>query len=343
MPATTDDYRKASEAARNRASEASEYNSTALTLKDSVMDAVMADRGKRGISQLAQDVGNTMGQLATDPADIRVRTGDMVNPLKVDQITARQRGQNLNTLGTIATQERENTRSLEDIIGAGSNQLNARANSLLAEAQKKQAEADAIMNELRYDLSVRQQDFSEFIQRANLDLARAKFNASGSGSGRGNLKRSEDEIKNDNLDYTKRVKVLQESFAGLGVLNEENAASFAEDVNALGAAVEEGDYTAGDALQLLYAKYAPTGGFNVVPSQEEIDAEVERMRQADRDAGVPSPLAQSAKDFVSKYSSGPLNYGGQINNEDIERFIQSLPPEEQARARELQKQSNLGK
>lgn len=173
MPASAEDYKKIVDSVAAKTMEASDYGSASLTLRDEVMNAVTKDRSSRGVSQLASDVGATMGQLATDPAGIRARTSGMVNPIQEDVLTSGQRGQNLNTLGTIATQMTQNTRSLDDIINAGANQLNAKANVLQGEASVGQYKANAMMEQMKLDEEIRQ--FNE-------QLALQKAKAAGEGS-----------------------------------------------------------------------------------------------------------------------------------------------------------------
>lgn len=174
MPASAEDYKKIVDSVAAKTMEASDYGSAALTLRDEVMNAVVSDRQGRGVSKLASDVGATMGQMSTDPAGIRSRTSGMVNPIQEDMLTANQRGQNLNTLGTISTQMTQNTRSLDDIINAGANQLNAKANVLQGEASVGQYKANAMMDEMK---------LAEEIRQFNEQLALEKAKMSGSGSG----------------------------------------------------------------------------------------------------------------------------------------------------------------
>jgi len=147
--------------AAERARTVADYSGVSETLSDQVMKAVRADRANRGVSQMATDVGNVTGQLATDPALIRGRAGDIVNPLDVDVLTAKQRGQNLQTLGTLSTVEKERGGTLQESIQAGANQLKSMALQKQAEAQEFANKADAMMGTLNYQMDVRRQEFAE--------------------------------------------------------------------------------------------------------------------------------------------------------------------------------------
>jgi hypothetical protein len=174
MPSTQEDLIKAQERAKAVGTEAGQYESGALSLSSQVMEAVRADRSQRGVSQLATDVGATLGQIPTDTAGIRQRAGNMVNPMDVDVETARQRGQNLNTLGTTATQSEYNQGTLTDILGEQSNKMKAIAAAKYAEAQRAADEANNLWKQIEFDEGVRQ--FNE-------ELSLRKSTAAGSGDG----------------------------------------------------------------------------------------------------------------------------------------------------------------
>lgn len=180
MPASMADYQKIADKITAKTQEAADYGGASLTLKDQVMNAVTADRATRGVTQMAQDFGNTLGQLQTDPIGIRERAADMVNPMDVDYLTSRARGINLNTMGTLSKQQELNTRSLEDIIQAGANQLSAKGKTLEGEANVEREKAQAMLNELNYELQLRKQAFDEYTAQQELDMAWSKL---GGGSG----------------------------------------------------------------------------------------------------------------------------------------------------------------
>jgi len=77
----------------------------AETFGDRVMKDVRSARASRGTSMLAQDIGTTTGQLASEGSAMRERLSG-VNPLDVINLTARQRA---GTLGTLATQAQAQT------------------------------------------------------------------------------------------------------------------------------------------------------------------------------------------------------------------------------------------
>jgi hypothetical protein len=189
MPTQNADVQKVEQmrkeaAARNK--QASSYGASATTLSDTVMNAVREDRQQRGVSQMATDVGNVMGQMATEPQAIKGRAGDIMNPMDVDQFTAQARGQQLRTLGTLATKESENYGTLQEIIQAGANQLVARGQLEMAKAEELVAKAGALMQRLSFEEEQKQfnqrfeEDKSQFDEQ--MDLSRQKEARVGSGS-----------------------------------------------------------------------------------------------------------------------------------------------------------------
>jgi hypothetical protein len=155
MPAQQSDYAnitKYQEKAASLNKQAAGMESTAFTLPDTVMGAVRSDRQSRGVSKLATDVGNVMGQMVTDPTQIRegpqsLSSQGLVDPFSVNQLTSNARAQNLKTLGTAATQGQLNQGSLDQVIQAGANQLKARAATLQAQAEEANSQAVALQGE----------------------------------------------------------------------------------------------------------------------------------------------------------------------------------------------------
>lgn len=151
MPTRPEDFSKIktyAEQAAARNYEAAGMAATATTLPDEIMNAVRTDRQSRGVSKLATDVGNVMGQMVTDPNAIRgVQEQGLMDPFSVNQLTSNARAQNLRTLGTISMQEAANQGSLDQVIQAGANQLKARAATMLAEAQKATEQANTLQAE----------------------------------------------------------------------------------------------------------------------------------------------------------------------------------------------------
>ena len=195
MPAKIEDYNKLTSRYSDLTSEGTQLAGAATGLKANVMQAVRADRAQRGVSQLAQDVGNTLGQIPTDTAGIRQRAGDVVNPMDVDVITARQRGQNLNILGTIAQQSEYEQGTLTDIISEQSSRIKAMAAAKLAEAEQAKYEASALMDQLEYEEGIRQ--FNE-----TLAEEQRQYNNKKTGSG--------------SADYAAGAAELSKIFQGLG-------------------------------------------------------------------------------------------------------------------------------
>lgn len=146
----------------------SQLEGQSLTFSDDIMNAVRADRQSRGVSKIATDVGNTMGQLVSDPEAIRARTSGMVAPTQVNALTAGARATNLGTLATQATQQELNQGSLDKIIQAGANQLKARAAQMTAQAVQESAKADALMETLKFKASEASTAFDQWLAKEKL-------------------------------------------------------------------------------------------------------------------------------------------------------------------------------
>ena len=136
---------------------------SAGTLSDEVMTSIREDRTKRGVSKIATDVGNVMGQMVTDPTGIRERTSGAVDPFSVNALTSSARAQNLRTLGTISTQEQQNQGTIDETIQAGANKLKAQAQTLYAKAQEAEMQSNALQNEWTRQMEERKQTFEEKI------------------------------------------------------------------------------------------------------------------------------------------------------------------------------------
>ena len=160
MPADYSKIEQYKEEAANKTYAASGAEAAAGTLWDNVMGAVRTDRQSRGVSKLATDVGNVMGQMVSDPNAIRegpesLSAQGLVDPFSINQLTSNARAQNLRTLGTISTQETANQGTIDQVIQAGANQLFARADMLKAEATKSYNEALGLQSEWERDLAER--------------------------------------------------------------------------------------------------------------------------------------------------------------------------------------------
>ena len=158
MPATTQDYsniKKNQDKAADLNMQAAGAVGAAGTLGDNVMEAIRADRVKRGVSKLATDVGNVSGQLVSDPQGIRDRTRGEVDPFSVNALTSQARAQNLRTLGTISTQQQQTQGTIDETVQAGANKLKARAAELLAEAESEMTKASSLEQEYQRDLQER--------------------------------------------------------------------------------------------------------------------------------------------------------------------------------------------
>jgi len=184
MPASQDNYNKIEEyknTASSKTQQAGQATATSFSLHDNIMNAVRADNTERGVSKLATDMGNVMGQMESRPADIRDQTRGIVDPFSVNTLTSNARAQNLNTLGTVSTQLSQNQGTLEEVITAGANQLKSKATKLMAEAESAMAEAETLQGE--WDRMFQEKQLQEQIRQ--YDQSRQdKLNASGGGSTR---------------------------------------------------------------------------------------------------------------------------------------------------------------
>jgi len=160
---------------------------TSGSIGDILMEGVRKERATRGVSKIATDTGNVMGQMASEPERMREfgsSEGFTMDPLKVDEATAGKRVQNLRTLGTISTQADENEGTLQEVIQAGANQLMGLAKNKMAEAQQYESEANAMYEKLGYEMDVRKQDFAEYLAKEKL----AQSGKGGSGTRSGDMK-----------------------------------------------------------------------------------------------------------------------------------------------------------
>lgn len=151
MPALQEDYsqvKKYQEQAAAKNYEAAGMAATATTLPDEIMKAVREGRQSRGVSKLATDVGNTMGYLTSDPMAIRQQQMQgLMDPYSVNALTSNARVENQRMLGVEATQLSQNQGTLDQVIQAGANQLKARAQTLLAQAEQATAAANTLQQE----------------------------------------------------------------------------------------------------------------------------------------------------------------------------------------------------
>lgn len=158
MPASTSNYEEirnnlaAKQAeARGLASDATSTAASAQTFSDQVMQGVRAARASRGADTLSQDIGTVSSQLVTENPGIRARMAD-VNPLMVDAATSARRGQLLGQLSTIANVQQQREGTVQEIIGAGTNQILAQAEMKKAQAAQAAAEADDLYKQFQMKL-----------------------------------------------------------------------------------------------------------------------------------------------------------------------------------------------
>jgi hypothetical protein len=171
MPATIEDYAKIKENQAALQGQVGAFTGASTSLSGMVMDAVRKDRAARGISQMATDVGNTEGQLVTDTTGIVQRAGNMIAPSDVNQLTAGQRGQNLRTLATEATQSEYNQGQIKDVIGEHANNLLAIAQQKQQEANLAATEAEKVKTQLDYQMEQQAQAWKQYMDQENLKVA----------------------------------------------------------------------------------------------------------------------------------------------------------------------------
>jgi len=236
-------------------------------LGDKVMEAVRADRVSRGVSKLATDTGNVMGQMVSDPQGIRDRTRGMVDPFEVNKLTANARAQNLQTMGTITAQTKLNQASIDEVIQAGANQLKARATQLYAQAQQDAANADALQGEWDRMFKERQFEADEAYRYESLYNKDKNI---------GDLKITAEE-KNSNVDkFTSNERVIRANLEKMGAIDDPE--DYKEFTNDLYEEVNSGNITAEDASRRIYNRFKPMEGLNVVPTEEEKSAEKARNK-----------------------------------------------------------------
>lgn len=185
MPAQQEDYDKIKalqEQAKSATARYGSLSSSAETFPGNVMDMVRASRAERGTSQLATDVGNTMGYLGTAGPEARARLAD-VNPLQTDVITARERGANLAQLGTEAQFGQEMQGTLAEAIEGGASTVRAMAQKSLVEAEQKKQEASDLLEMLMFKEQQEKQAFDEWATKEGLRLEEARINKTTGGGG----------------------------------------------------------------------------------------------------------------------------------------------------------------
>jgi hypothetical protein len=112
-----------------------------LTLGDRLRTDLNKHRAEVGVSKLAEGIGQVSGQVVSGGTDIEARNAN-IDPLEVDKMRAREMAQSLGALATLSEYESSKEKTIEGIIGAGTNRL-------VAEAEKKKAEADAASEEAK--------------------------------------------------------------------------------------------------------------------------------------------------------------------------------------------------
>lgn len=203
--------------AADTAMTANEIVGASYSLHDDIMKDVRLDRSSRGASKMAEDIGTTTGQLVQDPLDIRDRTRGIVNPEDVNALTKSARASNIGTLATQAEQASYNQGSLSEIIEAGANQLKQKAATLMAEAEREAAKADALMEALKFEQSEKEREFSEWATREQLRQSGAK----GSGGSKTGYDANGNPDKEGMVGYT--LGLLENSFANDPINNNVNA------------------------------------------------------------------------------------------------------------------------
>ena len=172
MPSYTEDYRAIEEARKSAGgllSTAGSLGASADTFRDEVMANVRSARADRGISGLGQDYANTTREMATAGSDVRARTGD-VNPLQTDALVARERGDILGRLSGISTAMTEQTGTIDEIIGSGTNRLKAMATLKKAEADKAKEDADVMIKMVQIKQEEDQRQFDRIMKEKELAI-----------------------------------------------------------------------------------------------------------------------------------------------------------------------------
>jgi len=175
MPTTQEDLaavQAASAKARALTQEAGGLYSSAETFSPDIMKIVRENRAARGMSELEKGYGQATSQLVTEQPGIRARTAD-VNPLQVDLITAKQRGQTLGTLASLGAQEESISGTIQDVIGAGTAKVKAMALLKQYEAQAAANEADELLALAKFRADQEEREFQRKMSERGMGVSEA--------------------------------------------------------------------------------------------------------------------------------------------------------------------------
>ena len=175
MPTYEEDLTKvkaASAQARALTKEAGGLYSSAETFSPDIMKIVRENRAARGMSELEKGYGQATSQLVTEQPGIRARTAD-VNPLQVDLITAKQRGQTLGTLASLGAQEESISGTIQDVIGAGTAKVKAMALLKQYEAKAAADEADELLAMAQFRADQEEREFQRKIFERTIGVSEA--------------------------------------------------------------------------------------------------------------------------------------------------------------------------
>lgn len=168
MPTSESDYAQI-EAARNKVSGLTKaYGETAAgatTFADDVMKNVRAAREARGVTNLQEDFGRDTQSLLGSRQRMESAAPAALDPLLVDNATAKERAFNLGNLAKIGQYEEQNAGTIEGAVQAG-------ANTIQAQAIKQKAEAEAAQTELQNLMAIVKQKQEEAVMQLNENFRR---------------------------------------------------------------------------------------------------------------------------------------------------------------------------
>jgi hypothetical protein len=196
MPTYQQDFDKM-EQLRQSAAEANRQGAIltgeSKTFADRIKEGVRTHLATQGVDTLSQAIGETTGQLVSEPANIRARMYD-VNPLDVDAASARQMAQSLASLATLGEIKESRGKTIEGIIGAGTNRLVAEAKKKEAEAQAASEEAKNILEFVKFKETQAQNAFDRYYKTKQLEIS-------------GDGKTEKERTRNDNIrDLKEKAK-----------------------------------------------------------------------------------------------------------------------------------------
>ncbi|MFA5036130.1 MAG: hypothetical protein WC479_03045 [Candidatus Izemoplasmatales bacterium] len=145
----------------------------ATTLGDRLRTDLNKHRAEVGVSKLAEGIGQVSGQVVSGGTDIESRNAN-VDPLEVDKMRARDMAQSLGALATLSEYDSSKNKTIEGVIGAGTNRLVAEAEKKKAEAQAANDEADNMLEYVKFKEELEMNKIERAYKMAQISNANKK-------------------------------------------------------------------------------------------------------------------------------------------------------------------------